>query len=737
MEDGRESRGQLQSELARLRRRVSELEESMAEGNHIEGAPGLRLPFFKTLIDAIPGAIFFTDTEGRYLYCNKTFEALFGHSPADIMGKTAYDLAFRDIAETYSGAALGLGEPGFVRYRVATQDATGASREAIFQKSFFFDGAGQVAGIVGIATDITEHIQTEKALREAEDKFKDVAEKCLAGIYMIQNGVFKYVNPRLAEIHGYTVEELMDKGPKDVVVPEDLPIVAENLQKRLSGQTESVHFEFRIHTKDEEIRNVEVYGSLTVYEGMPAVIGTLLDITERKKSEEALRRYREHLEELVEERTTALEKEVAEHKRTEKALRESEEKYRAIFENATEGIFQSTPEGRFLSVNPAFAKMFGYASPEEIMIAITDVGHQLYADFADREHLRQLFEKVGAVEGYETEAFRKDGEKIWVSINAHAVKDEMGVIVRYEGTNQDITERKKIERRLKESEERYRAAIEHSNDGVAIARGGLHLYVNQKFLEMFGYDSPADIIGDNTRKDVHPDDRERVLEYSRRRLRGEPAPSRYEFKGIKKDGTVIFVEASVAVIDYYGESASLAYLRDVTERKQMEEKLETMSIVDELTGLYNRRGFFAFCEEQLKLAERTGKGMELLFIDLDKMKWINDTLGHKEGDAALMEVAEILRETFRKSDIIGRMGGDEFAILVVEAAGASTEPLKTRLQETADRHRGLREKQYDISLSVGVACFSPERPTSLDELIIRADQLMYEDKRQKQYRRVT
>ena len=489
----------------------------------------------------------------------------------------------------------------------------------------------------------------------SESNFKYVAENSLAGIYVVQNGAFKYVNPRFAEIHGYLVDELLEKGPKDMVVPEDLHVVNKNLRDRISGETEAVHFEFRIITKKKEIRWVEVYGSRTDYNGKPAVIGTLLDISERKKSEEALRRHQNHLEELIQMRTIALEKEISKHERTEKALKESEEKYRAIFEKATEGIFQTTPEGHCLSVNPAFALMFGYDSPEEMISSVTNIGRQIYVNPSDRDNIQKLLAEKGEVKGYEAEAYRKDGKKIWISINAHMVRDDNGAEY-YEGTNQDITERKRMEEKVLESEERYRIAIEYSNDGVSLSKGGLNIYVNQKYLDIFGYDRPEEVIGKSHSITVHPSDRNMVTDYNEKRNRGEPAPSRYEFKGIRKDGTSNFIEISVATTPYRGELVSLAYMRDITERREMEERLRITSIVDELTGLYNRRGFFTLCQQQLKLAERSNKSLALFFVDLDRMKWINDTLGHQEGDRALIRVATILHHTFR-TDVIGRLGG--------------------------------------------------------------------------------
>ena len=570
----------------------------------------------------------------------------------------------------------------------------------------------------------------EKA-RASESTFRDVAEKSVAGIYIVQDGAFKYVNPRFAEIHGYTVEELVHKSPRDVVVPEDQPLVEENLRKRISGKTESIHYEFRIITKDGETRYVEVYGSFTLYEGSPAVIGTLIDITERKRGEEELRRYREHLEDLVEQRTAALEKEISGHKRTEAALMESEEKYHNLFEGAGEGIFQSTPQGRLLSANPTFARMFGYDSPEEIVTVVTDITRQIYANASDRENIKQQLAEKGTVEAYEAEAYRKDGKRIWISINAHAVRDESGGIHHYEGTNQDITERKRMEKRVLESEERYRTAIEHSNDGFALMGKGRYTYVNQKFLDIFGYREPDEIIGKALPVVIHPDDREMVTGYHDKRVRGEYAPSRYEFKGIRKDGTEIFIEVSAVVTSYQGEPVSLAYMRDITERKEMEEKLRTMSVVDELTGLYNRRGFLTLAQREVKLAERTGKGLELFFIDLDGMKRINDTLGHQAGDNALIGTAAILRQTFRESDIMGRMGGDEFAVLAIDAADENRGGLIKRLRGALDAYNGPHAKEYELSLSVGTARFDPENPIPLDELITKADALMYEEKQGK------
>lgn len=153
------------------------------------------------------------------------------------------------------------------------------------------DENGKVIQVVHVARDITERKKAEQALMESEGKFRTLTEKSLVGVYLIQDGVFKYVNPKLAEIFGYTVGELIDKkGPRDLVLPEDWPTVEGNLRKRLTGEIESIHYDFRGMTKNKKTVYVDVYGSQTSFHGRPAVIGTLLDITERKSAEKAILR---------------------------------------------------------------------------------------------------------------------------------------------------------------------------------------------------------------------------------------------------------------------------------------------------------------------------------------------------------------------------------------------------------------------------------------------------------------
>ena len=281
------------------------------------------------------------------------------------------------------------------------------------------------------------------------------------------------------------------------------------------------------------------------------------------------------LTEQMRRRIAELEKSETELKILESELRETEKKYRNIYENATEGIFQTTPDGRFLSANPSLAHIHGYDSPDELIQCISKIDSQLYANPNDRLEWIALLEKNDSVQNYEVEMYNKDKKLNWISMNIKAVRDDTGKLLYYEGTMRDITKRKIAEKALIESEERYRTAIEHSNDGITMIRGYKHLYVNRKFVEMFGYDKPEEIIGTHITSIVHPDDHEFVLDIDRRRRNGETVPSRYEFKGITKSGKAIYVEISGTKTTYNAQPAYLILLRDITERKKNEDALRT------------------------------------------------------------------------------------------------------------------------------------------------------------------
>ena len=282
--------------------------------------------------------------------------------------------------------------------------------------------------------DITEHKMMNDALKESERRYRDLVENALVGIYAADiNGCISYINNTFSIMFGFdSREEMISIGlASRFKNHKDRRVFVKTLLK--AGKLSN--FELELLKKDGQTINV----LLNATSKDNIISGMVLDITE--------------------------------HKLSEQLLRQSEEKYRNIFENAVEGIFQSTEDGRFLSVNPALAKMYGYGSPEEFIASITDIEKQLYVNPWERLIFKELLEKNGIIERFEIQVYKKNRSKFWISFNARAVKDSNGLILYYEGTVEDITSRKQAE----EEKMRLEAQLRQSQRMEAIGQlaGGI------------------------------------------------------------------------------------------------------------------------------------------------------------------------------------------------------------------------------------------------------------------------
>jgi PAS domain S-box-containing protein len=255
----------------------------------------------------------------------------------------------------------------------------------------------------------------------------------------------------------------------------------------------------------------------------------------------------------------------------------AELKYKQIFENVGEGIFQSTPDGRYLTANPALAHIHGFDSPRELIESCRDISREIYVDPARREEFKQLLELHGKVHSFEHQSFRKDGRKIWLSVNARAVRDELGNIDYYEGTVQDISERKKAEEALRESEERYRELFENSKDAIYVHdMSGRYTSVNRAAEKLSGY-TRVELVGRHFSSLVTPEYARQVREQLCRKLETS-GETTYEAELITREGRRIPVEVSSRLIVENGLPIGVqGCVRDISERQRVQEAARTYS----------------------------------------------------------------------------------------------------------------------------------------------------------------
>jgi diguanylate cyclase (GGDEF)-like protein/PAS domain S-box-containing protein len=302
-----------------------------------------------------------------------------------------------------------------------------------------------------------------------------------------------------------------------------------------------------------------------------------------------------------------------------------------------------------------------------------------------------------------------------------------------EELNHYIREQERISLALQESEAHFRGSFDYAAVGMAlVSTEGRWLRVNNSLCKLVGYPE-QELLSKSFPDITHPDDLDHNLAYVDQLLAGQILSCQMEKRYLHRNGHVVWVLLSASLVrNAQGEPLHfLTQIQDITERKRAEEALKSLSLVDELTGLYNRRGFLAFAEHHYNQARRVHKRLMVFYADLDGMKQINDNYGHKEGDSALVRTASILRETFRDSDVIARIGGDEFTILATGASGDDAEHICARLQEKI-RQSNLRDgRRYSISLSIGVAHFSSSSNFTIEELMTQADEAMYQNKRRK------
>lgn len=410
--------------------------------------------------------------------------------------------------------------------------------------------------------------------------------------------------------------------------------------------------------------------------------------------------------------------------RLERQLRERERWFERLVANSHDIVSLVDEEGQIEYVSPAMERVLGHRADDWIGKRAMELVHPEERDTA-REALTRTVESPN--ERVELDLRMRHADGGWREMNVvgqsfRGPESEIRVVV----SVRDVTRIRDAVRQLRESEKRYRSLFEDNVAGTFQSTGdGEILAANTALARMLGYDSPKEL--ERVRAtSLYPDpkDRERLLE----RLREERSLSNLEIELRRKDGTSVWFLANLALRETDEGEVITGTVADISERKQLEAYLEELAFRDPLTGLANRRSLEREAERVLALAERSRRSAAVVYVDMARFKEINDTLGHAAGDAVLAEVARRLEGESRESDLVARIGGDEYAALLPEVDGPEgAAAVARRLAAALDSPVETEAGSVPVHAQFGVAIF-PEHGRSFQELLSAADRAMYRAK---------
>ncbi len=526
----------------------------------------------RALLSLMSDVLFVLDRNGIYRKIVTGNPAILARPAEQILGRSFREIFDAPTASKFAGAincALETRAPARIEYALQIE-----GHEMWFDATVTPLGEDQV---VWVARDISAAHRDAQSLRESEQLFRLLAENSSDAISRLSSDLKTlYVSPSIENIIGYTPAQLLGVNPLDSVHPDDIAPLQEGYAQTIGNPTSVATVSYRRRHRDGHYVWCETTGrAITNSSGEVEEVHVITrDISARRRSEEQ--------------------------------LREAEARYRSIFENAVEGIFQTSPQGRYLAANPSLARIYGYESPDELLGSYSDIARQLYLDERKRREFIEEMKKEGKVTNFEAQIRRKNGQVIWISENAREVRNSDGELMYYEGT-----------------------------------------------------------------------------------------------------------------------------VEDITARKSAQDQLLHDALHDKLTGLSNRALFSdRMTQAFARLKRHPDAVFAVLFLDFDRFKNINDSLGHMAGDELLVAIAGRLESCLRPGDTVSRQGGDEFAILLEDVRDQSdATAVAERVQNAMSKPFTLIGQEVFSSASIGIAIAHADYENP-EDLLRDADMAMYRAKAQ-------
>ena len=644
------------------------------------------LRLVQSSVDRAEEAIFWIGPDARILNVNSAACKSLGYERDELLGMRVPDIDPGVTEEEWPDRWTMMREQKFSNVESTHQRKDG-STFPVEVHSNFLEFGGQEFDLA-FARDITERIASSEALRHSEEKYRDLVENSNEIIYTLDSSaIVTYISPAVEAIGGFKPEEVIGRRSTEFIHPDDIAEVAISLQKVLQGELDPT--EYRLRTKSGGYRWVRS-ASKPIYEDstIVGVRGVLVDITDKRAAEDA--------------------------------LRASEKRFRALVENGADGITLLDADGTITYAGPSTESIRGYTPEEMVGRPLSELVHP-----DDLEAVNvvksDLLEAPGEAMPMIYRAKHKDGSWLWleaVATNLLGDPSVAAIVVNY----RDITERKLADEALRQSEENHRA--------LAVAIPDVMMRVRK----------------DGTISDFKADERH-VLSLaevgSEKMVLAEVLPElapqlmRFVDIAISTHETQVFeYQQSVsgkplefeARIVASSDDEAVAIIRDITERKNSERTIRQLAYHDALTGLPNRTLFEDRLTVAVAQARRAGEALAVMFLDLDRFKLVNDTLGHGAGDKLLTMVGDEISGLLRDGDTVARVGGDEFTLLLPRVSGSEdATDVADRILAQLKKPKRIAGQEFRVTTSIGVTLF-PGDGDDPETLLRNADTAMYRAK---------
>ncbi len=616
-----------------------------------------------------------------------------------------------------------------------------------------------------VSSLVDRHLQIEaataEAQRQSEQRFRSLVQNSSDIITILDpDGTIGYISPSVTRILGYKPEEIIDRNAFEYIHPEDVTSVKTAFTSASQNPLLTVTIEYRVkHAKGHWIYLESVTSNLLENPSIKGIVANSRNISKRKQAEET--------------------------------LQQIEQKYRSIFENAVEGIFQTTPDGRYITVNPMLARIYGYDSPEELIATITDIKYQLYVDPNRRAQFKQILQENDTIWGFESQVYRKDGKIIWISESARAIRNDRGELLGYEGTVVDISQRKKAEAELHNRDRLlegiasamtylltntdYATAMNDALNVLGLVTGVDRIYIEEQHPQLKTGEPPKSIrfewlrtwetenrnqiinkdkiilslteetetiIANKNHQNLQPNfDKLSCYRFPTTACLECHIPTTQSplsqlivpiFVDDKFWGNIAFEDRCQQRQWSIGEESILtamaASIGGALKRQMAEATIKYQAFHDLLTGLPNRTLLNYRLSSALDNAQQFRNRMAVMFLDLDRFKTINDTLGHAVGDKLLQYATQRLKACLRSNDTIARWGGDEFTLLLPEINSIEdATKIAQRIIEVLKPAFNLEGHQLYITSSIGIAVY-PQHGEDGETLLKNADAALYRAK---------